>query len=254
MGRNTNRLLIFLFGFLLLNISCKTTGGIFGNKIKSLSPTELDSEIQTNKISYHTFSSKSKIDVTGPDINQSVSAQIDMVSDSMIGISLRVIGIEGARMLITPDSVHVIDRLNQTYLSKGFEYIQEQIALEISFADLQNLIAGNPVFYDSSTLSMGVAEDKYVLFSQNAVYKNSIWLTAAFELSRMFIEDLEHQRNMTLTYSEFDKIEGKPFAFNRTILIDAQTDYKATIEFTKVTLDEPVDFAFSINPKYKKIE
>lgn len=254
MSRLNHTFFILVFSFAILQYGCKTTGGIFGNKIKSLSATELNTEIQNNRISFQTFSSKSKIEVTGPDINQSVSAQIDMVADSIIGISLRVIGIEGARMRITPDSVQIIDRLNQTYLSKGFEFIQQQFALEISFADLQNLIAGNPVFYDSASLSMGVADDKYVLFSQNTVYKNSIWLTSAFELSRMFIEDLGQQRNMTLTYSGFDKIEGKPFAFIRTILIDAQTDYKATIEFTKVTLNEPIDFAFSINPKYKKIE
>lgn len=251
---NSIKIPILFFSIFTLSLGCKTTGGIFGNKIKSLTPVELNKEIRNNIISFQSFSSKSKIDVSGPDINQSVSAQIDMVADSMIGISLRVIGIEGARMMITPDSVHIIDRLNQTYLSKGFDYIHEQFALEISFADLQNLIAGNPVFYDSAALSMGVADDKYVLFSKNAVYKNSIWLSPAFELSRMFIEDLAHQRNMTLTFSEFDKIEGKPFAFNRTILIDAQADYKATIEFSKVTLNEPVEFTFSINPKYKKIE
>src|SRR5690242_19457517 len=107
MSRKNHTFFIFVFSFSVLQYGCKTTGGIFGNKIKSLSPSEINTEIQNNRISFHTFSSKSKIEVTGPDINQSVSAQIDMVADSIIGISLRVIGIEGARMRITPDSVQI---------------------------------------------------------------------------------------------------------------------------------------------------
>jgi len=234
--------------------SCKTTGTIFGNKIKSLSVEELNREISNNRISYQTFSSKSKIDVNGPGLSQSVNAQIDMVKDTMIGVSLRLFGVEGARILITPDSVKLLDRLNQTYLAKGYSYIKEQFALDISFTDLQNLIAGNPVFYDSTALSPGVADDKYVLFSQSAVYKNTVWLSPDFSLNRMFIEDLQQDRNVTLTYSQFDKIEGKPFAFIRSILIDAQGDFAANIEFSKVTLNEPVDFTFTVNPKYTRLE
>jgi len=249
-----NKYVVYLFLLLPGLFSCKTTGGIFGNKIKPLTASELDQAISENRIAFNTFSSKSKIDVSGPGISQSVSAQIDMIRDSLIGISLRVIGVEGARMLITPDSVKIIDRLNQTYIAKDFAFIRQQFGLNISFADFQNLIAGNPVFYDTTSLTTGVAEDKYVLFAQKDVYKNTIWLTPDLLLNRMFIEDLSAPRNVAVTYSEFDKIDGQPFAFIRSILVDAEQDYAANIEFTKVTIDEPVEFSFSINPKYKKLE
>jgi hypothetical protein len=247
----------YLFSFLFICcalFSCKTTGGVFGNKIRELGVDELHEAISENRLNYTTFSSKSKIDITGPGISQSVSAQIDMVRDTLIGISLRLMGVEGARIKITPDSLHMIDRLNQTYLAKGFSFLSEKFAVDLSFCDLQELIAGNPVYYDSTTLSPGVAADKYVLFSEDTVYKNTIWLTPDFNLSRMFIEDLVRGRTLTLTYAEFDKIEGKPFAFIRTILIEAQEHVSAAIEFNKVTLNEPVVFNFTINPKYTRLD
>jgi hypothetical protein len=86
------------------------------------------------------------------------------------------------------------------------------------------------------------------------VYKNIIWLSPGFNLMRMFIQDLSAGRSIALTYDNYNKIDGQQFAFMRNILIDAQDDFSADIEFINVTIDEPVQFAFIINSKYKKEE
>lgn len=243
----------WIFSVMLL-MSCGTTQHILGGRIKDTTPAELDARINERRVQFTTFSGKAKIDVTGKDISQTMNASIDLKKDSVIGISLRLLGVEGARIQITPDSIKILDRINQEYIPRDFSFIEKNFALRINFNDLQNLITGSPLFYDQSTLSLGVSDDKYVLIAQKDVYKNTLWMDGDFEILRMFIEDLYNQRTLTLGYDDYNKIQGQPFAFIRTILIDAQDDFSANIEFSKVTFDEPFEFSFSVNPKYKRVD
>lgn len=249
-----NKILIFFLSATFLFYSCETTKNIFGGKIRSITVEELDTRVAEKNITYKSFSGKANIAITGPNINQSVNAQIDILKDSVIGISLRVLGIEGARVMITPDSIKILDRLNQQYIPRSFSFLENTFSLPVSYSDLENLIIGNPVFYTGATLSLGTSDDKYVLFAQKDVYKNTIWLSADFDIVRMFIEDLMNQRTLSLGYSEFDKIEGRQFAFIRTILIDAKDDITADIAFSKITFDQPFEFTFSVNTKYERID
>ncbi len=249
-----NKSLLFICVISILVSSCDTTKNVFGNKIKEISTTDLDAKISENTLVYTQFSGKAKIDVTGPGLSQSLSAQIDILKDSVIGISLRVLGIEGARIKITPDSIQILNRLNQQYIPRKFSFIEENFSLPITFSDLQNLIIGNLIFYQDATLTQGASDDKYILFAQKDVYKNTVWLSPDFNILRMFIEDLYNKRTLELTYGDLNKIEGRQFAFIRTLLIDAKDDFTANIAFTKITFEQPFDFPFSVNSKYERID
>ncbi len=248
-----NRAYLIVIIFFIL-ISCKASRNVAVNKLKSYSASELDAKIRENKFEFNTFSAKARLNIAGPGINQGVAAQFDIIPDSIIGISLRLLGIEGARILITPDSIKLLDRINQKYIAKDFSYIQAEFDIDADFLTIQSLLAGNPVFYDQTIKSIGAGGDKYVLFASDSVYKNTIWISPGFSLMRMFIQDLSAERSIALTYQDYNKIDGQQFAFIRNIFIDAHDDFSAEIEFTNVTIDEPVEFAFSVNSKYTKVE
>lgn len=238
----------------ILLLSCKTTQQIFTRNIRNASAYELDAKLKEKAISFTTFSGKAKVDVASASINQNFSAQIDIQKDSVIGLSLRVMGVEGARVKITPDSIEIIDRLNQEYIPRDISFIKTAFNIDADFYDLQDLIVGNPVYYDSATLSTGESDEKYVLLAEKGVYKNTLWLNGDYDILRMFIQDLIANRSLTLEYDGYQKIEGRQFAFIRNILIDAQDDLTAHIEFTKVEFDQPFGFTFSVNSKYKRVD
>ena len=249
-----NKQAVFFIGISIFLLSCKTTQTIFNRNVKPASAYELDDKLEEKKVVFQTFSGKAKVDVASANINQSFSAQIDILKDSVIGLSLRVLGVEGARVKITPDSIEIIDRLNQEYIPRDIEFIKSSFNIDADFYDLQNLIVGNPVYYDTTALDTGESDDKYVLLAENAVYKNTLWLSPDYDILRMFIQDLIANRTLTLDYDAYEKIEGRQFAFIRNIFIDAQDDLTAHIEFTKVEFDQPFGFTFTVNPKYKRID
>lgn len=249
-----NKQTVFFIGMAFLLLSCKTTQPIFTKNVKPASAYELDAKLLEKKITCTTFSGKAKIDLVSASISQSFSAQIDILKDSIIGVSLRVLGVEGARVKITPDSIEIIDRLNQEYIPRDINFLKSAFQIDADFYDLQNLILGNPVYYDSATLNTGESDDKYVLLAETPVYKNTLWLSPDYDILRMFIEDLIALRSLTLEYSAYQKIEGRQFAFIRNIQLDAQDDLTAHVEFTKVEFDQPFGFTFTVNPKYIRID
>lgn len=249
-----NKPIVVLFILSMLLVDCKTTHTVFGNKLKPYTADELNSKILENNINFTTFSGKAKVDVASPGLSQSFSASIDVLKDSVIGLSLRLMGVEGVRVKITPDSIQIIDRLNQEYIPRNYAFIKDNFNIDIDFDELQQLIVGNPVFYDTTALTAGESDDKYVLFSQNAVYKNTVYIDGDFNILRMFIAELMAERTLTLSYSNYDKIQGQHFAFNRNIQVDAKETLVADIEFSRAEFDQPFGFTFTVNAKYKRID
>lgn len=252
--RNTIRLTgIALLSVLILS-ACKSTQTIFSGKLKPMTVEALDEKIKEQKILFETFSGKAKIDLNSPLASQSFSASIDIRKDSLIGMSLRMLGVEGARVRITPDSIEILDRLNQQYIPRDYQFLRDSLQLNLTFTELQNLIIGNPLVYDSATLSLGESDENYILIAQKDVYKNTISISSGFDILRMFIQDLYANRNLTLTFDGYERINGRRFALNRNLVLDAREKLTADIVFSNVEFDQPFDFSFSINPKYQRVD
>ena len=249
-----NKIFCICITVTILISACKTEHEATGGKIKEMNAEQLDQKIQENKLVYETFYGKADVKITGPGVDQGATASMYMQKDSFIGVSLRVLSIEGLRVYITPDSIQILDRLNQKYFPRPYSYLRDSMGVSINFSDLQNLIAGNPIVYDNMNLTPASADDKYVLNAENDVYKNTIWLYPSFDIMRMFIRDLQARRNITLDYSSYHKIDGHYTAFVRKILIDAESDYSISLVFSKITINEPLDFSFTVSSKYKKVE
>lgn len=245
---------LLLFAVFILFGACKTTGPIFGGKLKALTTEEIQTAAQEREINFETFSGKAKVDLTAPGLSNSFTASIDIRKDSLIGLSLRVLGVEGVRVRITPDSIEILDRLNQQYIPRDYSYLRDSFNLNLGFAELQDLIIGNPFLYDSATLTRQESEEYYILIATKDVYKNTLTLSPDFDILRMFIMDLYANRNLTLQYAGYEKIDGRHFALNRNILLNARDQLEAEIEFSDIEFDKPFEFSFSINPKYTRVD
>ena len=55
-------------------------------------------------------------------------------------------GIEAARVMITPDKIELLDRLNRKHITTNFTYLKTFTDIPLTFFQLQNMIAGNALF------------------------------------------------------------------------------------------------------------
>ncbi|MEZ4933273.1 MAG: DUF4292 domain-containing protein [Saprospiraceae bacterium] len=146
---NKSTLFIALL-FLLFGLACNPARRAQKDNLKPKSEKYLMKRLLSNQVSADWLGTKAKVSYRDEYMRESFTAYIRMKKDSAIWMSFKKFSFEGARALITPDSIFVIDRINNQYLAKPFSYAQQEYHLPVGFAGLQAMLLGNPVFFSSN--------------------------------------------------------------------------------------------------------
>ncbi|MBD0367983.1 MAG: DUF4292 domain-containing protein, partial [Flavisolibacter sp.] len=133
--------------------------------------------MDANRIDFSTFSAKVDLDYRDAEGKKyDLNANIRMQKDSIIWVSVSaILGIDAMRVLITKDSVKLLDKLNKTFTARSVDYLQDVTALPLDLPTLQNLLVGNPVFFDTTAIaSVTRSSDVISLLSVGRWFKNLI--------------------------------------------------------------------------------
>ncbi len=210
-----------------------------------------------NKIDFTTFSAKVHIDYSTPDDKGDATAFIRLQKDFVIWLSLRgALGIEGARVLITKDSVKVLNQIKNTVQIRGIEYLQQITDLPLDFFALQDLVIGNPIFIDSNIVSYNVnSNNELLVLMGGRFFKHLVTLNSAdYTVQHSRLDDVNATSNRTadISYSNYQLVTGVPFATLREISVVTQFALSVGLDFKQYSFNVPVTFPF--NPAdYKQL-
>lgn len=213
--------------------------------------------INANHINFQTFTAKVNVDYRGSDgKNYNVNAFIRMYKDSAIWIMANaILGIEAMRVLITKDSVKLLDKLNRTYTERSVNYLQEVTSLPLDLVTLQDLIIGNPVFFDSTILSYSEGNNKISLLSIGRWFKNLLTLNEANKIIvHCKLDDVNNSRNRTadLTYNNYENKKGVLFSTRRQITVTEKNRLDIRLDFRQYDFNKEVSFPFPIPKNYDR--
>ena len=263
--------LMALAVIMILISSCRSTRKISTAMSKkdsttvSINPAENDSakrvetalkKIKAGHINFTTFSAQMKIDYADSrDKKYDVNAFVRMKKDSIIWISINaILGIEAFRIMITPDTVSVLDKINKTIQYHTFDYLKEMTNLPVDFTALQDLILGNPVFLDSNIVAYTESENSTTLTSLGNYFKNfATFYNPDLLLQRSKLDDVDVTRSRTadLTYQDYEDNGNRKFSTKRKISIAYKTKLDIALEFKKVEFGAVQNYPFSVPAKYK---
>ncbi len=109
--------------------------------------SEVESNFEALIASYprwETFSSKGEVEVglgTGKSLNASM--QVKMIRGEALQISVRVLlGIEVARVVVTTDSVFVLNKMKQQLFAESLEAMSKRLATPLSVETIQDALLG----------------------------------------------------------------------------------------------------------------
>lgn len=247
--------ILLILSCILLLAACKTPQGARGAKLKKRSADYVQKQMMQNQFEAKTVSAKAKIKFTDADRSMTVFSSIKMKKDSVIWLNAKAFGIEAGRVLIRPDSIFVLDRLNKRYMAKDIWWLQDEFGLPVDFQGLQAMLFGNPIFFDSD---LTIEQDSlyYILGSKDDRYETAYKANGAtFKLVEMLISQPKDQRMGLIQLSDYQTLpNGQSFSFNRNIGMNSPETGKTTvkIEMNKVEVDEPVNISFSIPDRYEK--
>lgn len=212
--------------------------------------------IQSNHIEFNTFSAKVKVDFEGNDGKKSdFNAFIRLKKDSALWISINAaLGIEAFRVLITPDSVKVLNKLDKVAQLRSVGYLQEVAKIPLSFTELQNLLVGNAPYLDSNIVSFKNEETTISLLSIGQLFKHFLTVSKdGYRLQHSKLDDVDNIRARTcdITYGDYETKNGVAFSTFRKITVSEKSKLDIEMQFKQFDFNEQLNFPFTIPRNYK---
>jgi hypothetical protein len=210
-----------------------------------------------NQTNYSTFSTKAISKLAINDKEYDATLNIRIKKGEVIWVSVTAFaGIEVARAFITPDSIKVLDRLNDEYINKPFSYINDYSNNDIDYATLEAMLVGNliPLVIkngDKIILKNGLylLKDK----TENMFYQ--VDLNKDFKTQSLLFLALNNTQKLNSTISNYEKFENYLLPINISInstAIDNKIDVK--MEYSKTQLNLPLDFPFNVPKRFSVID
>ncbi|MCB0539597.1 MAG: DUF4292 domain-containing protein [Chitinophagales bacterium] len=250
-----NKFLIPLFFSILLLAACKNSKTLSDSKSKIPSSKVLLKNMNEADFKYQYLSAKARVNFDDGSFNQNFTANIRIEHNKTIWLSLTgPFGIEGARVLIEPNRVQIINKLSNSYEDQTFEYINRYIPFSVDLPFLENLLVGN-TFNISGSGKDKVELDKnnYVIKEKNQDIDATYFIDFDYKYSRALFTQTNNNRRVNLTYNDYKIIENQLFAFLRDMVFsDGNNNMRLALNFSKVKKESNLDFPFSVPERLKK--
>ncbi|NNF01224.1 MAG: DUF4292 domain-containing protein [Bacteroidia bacterium] len=267
-------LLIFSTGML----SCKSTSKIKKTvdkeiilKRDSLKSQELLEQVHSVFAAPEWFNCKSNAKVVNSGKTTSFNVNMRYRRSEAIWISFSpLLGIEVARVLITSDSVKIMDRHNKKYWLGDYQVLQETFNLDLSFEQIEAVLLGNLYEYvkENKYKSIYMDNEIYVLstlgrrkiiktLKEKEPHKNviqDVWIDP--ETNRIVATDIiddKMERSLHIKYSKLLKTDAGviPQQVDFELLISDTKDLNVSLSHTKFEVNEEKSFPFKIPESYE---
>jgi hypothetical protein len=236
---------------LLLLSACSLKKATTTQPISSTILTEsLIDSVQAKSISINWFSAKIQGSATSKDQKLPVNANLRIKTDSIIWVSVSALfGIEAFRMLVTPDSVKILNRLNKTYFVGDIQYLADKYNFPLSFYDLQDvLLAKMTLSSESNYLSRQEGEN----FRIESLSDN---LKVGFLLNQNFhalVYELQNDdRSFKAEYLSYIQLNNQLFPKEVHFLASSQSDeIDLKYSYSNIVTNTPKKVHFAIPKSY----
>lgn len=219
------------------------------------SVAEVDFRFLTAKSKISFKSEKQEID------NASVTIRIQQ--DSLIWVSISKLGIEAARVLITRDSIMILDKINRSYAVADFATLSRQFSFSLSYPLLQALLVGNlPLPNRVAQKSKSTADANYLLLRQQegqVLVENYVDETDR-KLKKLLMTQQPANNTLRVDYADFASVDRFLVPFSSVLTLDyrSKTDGQSSqtvlrSKYNKVELiDKNPGFPFTIPATYQR--
>lgn len=273
-----NRISLFTFSAIILLLTlagCRSRkpaeAPTPGKPLVDRSVQDLIDSLDANSFKTEWLTAKAIVSTKSDGEETSFTINMRSKRDSVIWISITpLLGIEVARVIITPDSVKMLDRLHSKYTVSSFETINKLLQLRVNFEIVQSLLWGNFFAYkknENRFNSVYTEEKQYILSSltknklkrsleendPNAPVIQDVYVMEQnFRITEVSVEDQKIKKTLHTNYSDFRETPGGLFPYRSKTIINAEKKFELSIEYGKLTVGEPQEFPFNIPASYER--
>lgn len=246
-----------------LFFGCKSTQRVTTkpSALPALSTAQMLDSIQAHS-SYSFLSAKLSVQHSTAEKTQNFGVRARLKKDSIIWLSITPgLGIEAIRLVITPDSIKMINRIEQKYFSESFDKTSELLQMEVSFDVLQATLTGAFVpLYTDDVYQLQPLVDLYVLeaqpenlaanqrplqLEQKTEIDPSIW-----RITRSVLRNPPRNEQILAEYNNFQQLPSMVFPTNMQFRMQGKEHIAVDLKWSKIEEKSTLRFPFNVPNKY----
>lgn len=250
----------FIFGLFLTGCKSKKltrpSGSVVAKEIKKANRANIQT-FELNNLDFYTFSGKAKTRVDLGEQSHDVTLNIRLERDKAIWVSVSaMLGVEVARVMITPDSVKILNKLQGEYMAKPFKYIYHYVNEGMSFAVLQDVLMANVSsrLLRTENVQVASATDEFIVVGQQESLAYQYRINKENRPFSFSLGELEGGQSLEALYGNYEKTSG--YNFPRNVALNMQSEelmLNIQLGYTRVSFNEPVSMPFTVSSRYKVI-
>ena len=217
--------------------------------------------VQAKNSQFRYLKAKGRMQMELKGQKQTANMSLRIRRDSVIWLSGSLVGIEGVRALLTPDSVLVVMPLQREYFAGGYRFLSQTLGVPVTFLQLQAILLGDYYPAPTGTTPTVVTEQnrQRVSYPQATLLLEQLINLGTGRMQQLKVTDKSTPRGLTVDYTDFRPVEPTNLPFAHATFMQAQRGQEGAttlaINYTKVDFDrERLNFPFSIPASYKRLK
>lgn len=209
--------------------------------------------------SVQSLTAKAKISSEGEGMSIAVNANIIWIRDSVIWLNAKKFGIEAVRVLITRDSVFVLNRLESTCTAASLESLRARYRLPDgdAFDILQRTLLGVPALTDINQIRSDIQQERHRLTGEKGpVAATYLIEEGSFLLKNELFLKKTDQTSVHIAFDSHRKVNQMPglFSFSRQIetFSPESGSQRADIAIEDLIINNAPSYRFEIPAHYSR--
>lgn len=200
----------FCLSFSACKSSKKATDSTtIGRPTASVSADDMITALKEQQKDFTYFDSKMKAKVTMDGKTQSASVILRIIKDKVIWASFQKLGIEGARIRITPDSLVFVNRLDRTYVNAPISALTDLYDLPADFDMLQHLLLGEAPVLTGRPSEVEAGDETFMLQLMQPKFVSLEYTTnQSYEIKNMIYYDPSTKAAINVSQSDYQVLES----------------------------------------------
>ena len=266
MKRYINYLL--LVGLMAFMASCSSTKNASKMPmVGGLTGVEYVEKVISNTPDWQSLSGKTSLELAlGKKERTRVNATLRIRRGEVIQLSVTpVLGIEMARLELTPEGMLLVDRLNKRFVRASFAEVSDLLHVDLNFHILQSLFLNELFLPNKTTLG---AEDVPAFTLSASGVQATLEPKKSRRISYQFFTSKENgalektivglrgtEFSLDWDYSDFTNLEGRLFPRRTNICLKGTSEtYALNLRMSRLSVNGKWEGRTNLSSKYKEIE
>lgn len=206
---------------------------------------------------FKTILIKASVDYKDKNTKQSVNAEIKIKKDEIILVSVRALGFNLAKAIITPTRVSYYDKISGNYFDGNYAALSQWLGTELDFAKVQNMFLGNAIYdLNQGKYAAALEKGQYVLKSmdRSAISKLFFFEGENFLLKKEVISRAgQEPTSLDIQYPAYTQHAKGLLPAGIKIEAEQNDVVNIGVDYNTVTFDENLTFPYEVPEGYKQI-